>query len=104
MLIEINIGLLGAVAIVASLLSAIFQTKFHKRWAAYSIIGFGISGVISTVVLFDTVRTSIFKYDTSLYYQEVLTYVSLFAFLVSTEILAFISFTKFWKEGKTKRR
>lgn len=104
MLIEINIGLLGAVAIVASLLSAVFQTKFHKRWAAYSVIGFGTSGVLSTVVLFDTVRTSVFSTSSSLYYQEVLTYFSLFAFLISTEILAYISFMKFWKEGKVTRR
>jgi hypothetical protein len=104
MLIEINIGLLGAVAIVASLLSAVFQTKFHKRWAAYSVIGFGTSGVLSTVVLFDTVRTSVFGTSSSLYYQEVLTYFSLFAFLISTEILAYISFMKFWKEGKVTRR
>jgi len=104
MLIEINIGLLGAVAIVASLLSAIFQTKFHKRWAAYSIIGFGTSGVVSTVVLFDTVRTSIFNLTSSLHYQRVLTYLSLFAFLISTEILVYISFRRFWKEGKIARR
>lgn len=104
MLIEINIGLLGAVAIVASLLSAVFQTKFHKRWAAYSIIGFGTSGVLSTIVLFDTVRTSVFDLPSSLHYQEALTYVSLFAFLISTEILAYISFMRFWKEGKATRR
>ena len=104
MLIEINIGLLGAVAIVASLLSAVFQTKFHKRWAAYSVIGFGTSGVLSTVVLFDTIRMSVFNTSSSLYYQEVLTYFSLFAFLISTEILAYISFMRFWKEGKVKRR
>jgi len=104
MLIEINIGLLGAVAIVASLLSAVFQTKFHKRWAAYSIIGFGTSGILSTVVLFDTVRTAVFDLSGSLYYQQVLTYVSLFAFLISTEILAYISFMRFWKEGKIARR
>jgi len=104
MLIEINIGLLGAVAIVASLLSAIFQTKFHKRWAAYSVIGFGASGVLSTIVLFDTVRTSIFHLPNSLYYQELITYLSLFSFLISTEILAYISFMRFWKEGKAERR
>ena len=104
MLIEINIGLLVAVAIVASLLSAVFQTKFHKRWAAYSVIGFGTSGVLSTVVLFDIVRMSVFNTSSSLYYQEVLTYFSLFAFLISTEILAYMSFMRFWKEGKAKRR
>jgi len=104
MLIEINIGLLGAVAIVASLLSAIFQTKFHKRWAAYSVAGFGLSGVLSTITLFDAVRTSLFNTSSSLYYQEVLTYVSLFAFLISTEILVYIAFIRFWSEGKTERR
>jgi len=104
LLIEINIGLLVAVAIVASLLSAVFQTKFHKRWAAYSVIGFGTSGVLSTVVLFDIVRMSVFNTSSSLYYQEVLTYFSLFAFLISTEILAYMSFMRFWKEGKAKRR
>jgi hypothetical protein len=57
MLIEINIGLLGAIAIVAPLLSAIFETKFCNRWASYAVVGFGISGVLSTIVLFDVVRT-----------------------------------------------
>jgi hypothetical protein len=104
MLIEINIGLLGAVAIVASLLSAIFQTKFHNRWAAYSVVGFGLSGILSTITLFDAVRTSLFNTSSSLYYQEVLTYVSLFAFLISTEILVYISFIRFWSEGKAERR
>jgi len=104
MLTEINIGLLGAVAIVASLLSAVFQTKFHKRWAAYSIIGFGTSGVSSTVVLFEIVRASVLDHPNFPYYQQVLTYLSLFAFLISTEILAYISFMKFWKEGKVTRR
>jgi len=103
MLIEINIGLLGAVAIVASLLSAIFQTKFHKRWAAYAVIGFGLSGILSTITLFDAVRTSLFNTSSSLYYQEVLTYMSLFAFLMSTEILVYISFMRFWSEGKVER-
>jgi len=104
MLTEINIGLLGAVAIVASLLSAVFHTKFHKRWAAYSVIGFGTSGILSTVVLFDIVRTSVFSTSSSLHYQQILTYVSLFAFLISTEILVYISFIRFWREGKVTRR
>jgi hypothetical protein len=104
LLAEVNIGLLGAVAIVASLLSAVLQTKFHKRWAAYSVVGFGGSGILSTIVLFDTVRTSLFASQDSLFYQEVLTYLSLFAFLISTEILVYIAFATFWKEGKVSRR
>lgn len=105
MLIEINIGLLGAIAIVASLLSAIFETKFYNRWASYAVVGFGISGLLSTIVLFDMVRTSLFGLQqVSSDYQTFLTYTSLFAFLVSTEILIFISFMKFWKKGKTTRR
>lgn len=39
---EINIGLLGAVAIVASLLSAVFETKFYNRWASYAVACFGL--------------------------------------------------------------
>ena len=105
MLIEINIGLLGAVAIVASLLNAIIETKFYSRWASYAVAGFGISGVLSTVVLFDMVRTSLFNLPQNLLeYQTILTYVSLFAFLGATEILVLISFIKFWKKGKTTRR
>jgi hypothetical protein len=104
MLIEINIGLLGAVAIVASLLSAVFETKFYNRWASYAVVGFGISGVLSTVILFDTVRASVFNLQQeALYYQTVVTYFSLFIFMVSTEILVFISFMKFWKKGKATK-
>jgi hypothetical protein len=105
MLIEINIGLLGAVAIVASLLSAVFETKFYNRWASYAVIGFGISGVLSTVILFDTVRASVFNLQQeALHYQTVVTYFSIFIFMVSTEILVLISFMKFWKKGKTTKR
>ena len=104
MLIEINIGLLGAVAIVASLLSAVFETKFYNRWASYSVAGFGISGVLSTIILFDTVRASVFDLQQeTLYYQTVVTYFSIFIFMASTEILVFISFMKFWKKGKATK-
>lgn len=105
MLIEINIGLLGAIAIVASLLSAAFETKFYNRWAAYSVVGFGVSGVFSTIVLFDTVRASVLNLQQNTSdYQTLLTYTSLFVFMISTEILVFISFMKFWRKGKTIRR
>jgi hypothetical protein len=104
MLIEINIGLLGAVAIVASLLSAVFETKFYNRWASYAVVGFGVSGVLSTIILFDTVRASVFNFQQeSSYYQTVLTYLSIFIFMVSTEILVFISFMKFWRKAKVSK-
>lgn len=105
MLTEINIGLLGAIAIVASLIGAIFETKFYNRWASYAIAGFGLSGVLSTVVLFDIVRNALLLGQPLSYtYQQILTYFSLLAFLLSTEILVLISFMKFWKKGKTTRR
>lgn len=105
MLIEINIGLLGAIAIVASLLSAIFETKFYNRWASYAVVGFGVAGILSTIVLFDTVRSWLLNTQQEISnYQMMLTYTSLFVFLVSTEILVFISFMKFWRKGKTQRR
>jgi len=104
LLIEINIGLLGATAIVASLLNAIFETKFYNRWASYAVAGFGISGVLSTIVLLDTIRTSLFGLQqSSSNYQTFLTYTSLFVFLISTEILIFLSFIKFWRKGRTRR-
>ena len=105
MLIEINIGLLGAVAIVASLLSAVFETKFYNRWASYAVVGFGTSGVLSSIMLFDTIRATVFNLQQeTLYYQAILTYTSIFIFMASTEILVLISFMKFWKKGKTTRR
>jgi hypothetical protein len=104
MLIEINIGLLGAIAIVASLLSAVFETKFYNRWASYAVVGFGISGILSTIILFDTVRAAVFNLQQeSTNYQIALTYSSIFIFMVSTEILVFISFMKFWKRGSSKK-
>jgi len=104
MLIEINIGLLGAVAIVASLLSAVFETKFYNRWASYAVVCFGISGVLSTIILFDAVRASVFGLpQEALYYQAILTYTSIFVFMGATEILVFISFMKFWRKAKATR-
>jgi hypothetical protein len=104
MLIEVNIGLLGAVAIVSSLLSAVFETKFYNRWAAYSVVGYGLTGILSTVVLFDAVRTSVFNIPEPPKYQEITTYVALLAFMISTEILIYISFMKFWRKGRVTRR
>jgi hypothetical protein len=54
---EVNIGLLGAVAIMATLTGAFIETKFNNRWIAYSVGSFGLSGVISTIVLFDNIRS-----------------------------------------------
>jgi hypothetical protein len=101
MLIEINIGLIGAVAIVASLLSAVFETKFYNRWASYAVFCFGVSGVLSTIVLFDAVRALVFNLQQDIvYYQVILTYSSAFIFMIATEMLVFISFMKFRRKAK----
>lgn len=104
MLIEINIGLLGAVAIVATLTGVFIETKFDNRWISYSIALFGASGVMSTVVLFDNVRAIVFNqsYDPDM--MAYLTYGSLFTFLIGTEILVLITFIRFWKKGKVAKR
>ena len=104
MLVEINIGLLGAVAIVASMLNAVFETKFYNRWAAYSVAGFGLSGVLSTIVLFDTVKQHVFGTPSNIEIQWILTYGSIFCFLASTEVLILIAFIKFWRKGRVRGR
>jgi hypothetical protein len=101
---DINIGLLGAVAIIASLTGVFLETKFENRWTAYTTILFGISGVLSTIVLFDNVRAIIYDYQINQNILVNLTYGSIFSFLAGTEILLLTTFNKFWKKGKVAKR
>lgn len=104
MLIEINIGLLGAVAIIASLTGAFFDTKYANRWIAYAIAFFGLSGVLSTVVLFDSIRSDLLNQTMDQTLMANFSYVSIFAFLIGTEILIVMTFSKYWKVGKVTKR
>lgn len=104
MLLEINIGLLGAVAIVASLLGMVLEGKFYNRWIAYAIAGFGVSAFLSSVVLLDIVRSSLLSSSVDTVWQTWMTYLAMAFFLFSTEVLVLLSTRKFWKSGKIEKR
>jgi hypothetical protein len=104
LLLEINIGLLGAVAIVASLLGIVFEGKFYNRWIAYAVGGFGVSAFLSSVVLLDIVRSSLLTGPADTVWQTWMTYLAMAFFLFSTEVLVLLSIRKFWKLGKIEKR
>lgn len=57
-IVEINVGLLGAVAIVATLfMTKNISTKFSNRWVCFSTMLFGIAAVLSTIILGNYTRT-----------------------------------------------
>lgn len=103
--VEIAVGLLIAVAIIATLLSVTFETKFHSRWAAYATILFGVSGILSVVILADLLVFQVTGYLSILtYFTPFVLLSAIFAFLVASEILVYIAFRSFWKKGKVTRR
>ena len=104
MLLEINSSLLGAVAIVATLIGITFKTKFENRWAAYATILYGASSVISTSVLGDFIISPFMNQAFSNEVRSALTFLSLTLFMIATEIIIVISFKRFWRIGKVERR
>ena len=104
MLLEINSSLLGAVAIVATLIGITFKTKFENRWAAYATILYGASSVISTSVLGDFIISPFMNQAFSNEVRSALTFLSLTLFMIATEIIIVISFKRFWRIGRVERR
>ena len=104
-IVHINIGLLGAVGIIATLLVAEFKTKAENRWYGLSIILFGLSALFSVGLLIDLIREDLggAKGVISNYY-DVFTYISLLLFLIASEIMIIFSAISFLKKGKFSKR
>jgi hypothetical protein len=100
MLLEVNVGLMGASAIVASLLNIDLgktsrQIERNKRAMRLIVLAFAISGLLSTCVLILIIVHSLQGMpveDLSLY---LVTVISLFFFLAGTEFLGLTSWGRF---------
>jgi hypothetical protein len=109
MLLEINVGLLGAVAIIASLLNMNMwgtrsELEERNKTMRAIICGFGISALLSATTLILMVSASFQGLPTEGPITFVFTTASLGSFVLSTEVLAAISIARFGSNESSKPR